>query len=116
MPHSVPAMAMSKAIRSGVALASEATFDELAQVLSRKKFDAYVSIEERQEFLRLFARIVETVEITRRIEACRDPKDDKFLELAVNGQADMIVTGDQDLLTLHPFQRISIISPRAFLD
>lgn len=115
MPKSVPALAMSKAVRSGVVLASEATFEELSEVLSRKKFDAYVSIEERQEFLRLFARIVETIEITRRIEACRDPKDDKFLELAVNGEADMIITGDQDLLVLNPFEKIPIIRPKEFL-
>ena len=48
------------------------------------------------------------------ITACRDPKD-KFLEVAVTGKADVIVSGDQDLLVLHPFAGIPILAPAAFL-
>ncbi len=54
--------------------------------------------------------------ITETITACRDPKDDKFLELAVSGQADLIISSDNDLLVLHPFRGISILKPAAFLD
>jgi predicted nucleic acid-binding protein len=50
------------------------------------------------------------------INACRDPKDDKFLELAVSGHADYIITGDDDLLTMHPFHGIEIITPRVYWD
>ena len=50
-----------------------------------------------------------------RVFACRDPKDDKFLEVAISGQADVIVSGDEDLLTMNPFPGIPIITPRAFL-
>jgi predicted nucleic acid-binding protein len=50
------------------------------------------------------------------IRACRDPRDDKFLEVAVNGRADAIVTGDQDLLVLNPFQGIPILSPAGYLE
>ncbi len=57
----------------------------------------------------------EHVPISGRIAACRDPTDDKFLELAVDGQADMIVTGDLDLLVLNPFRGIPIIDPAAFV-
>lgn len=57
---------------------------------------------------------VELVAITERITACRDPKDDKFLELAVNGHADLIVSGDADLLVLDPFRGIPIIPPASF--
>ena len=53
--------------------------------------------------------------ITERIAACRDATDDKFLELAVNGKADMIVSGDADLLVLNPFRGIPIVSPAAFV-
>ena len=42
--------------------------------------------------------------------ACRDAKDDKFLELAVNGNAELIVSGDEDLLILNPFQEIAIVT------
>lgn len=111
VPESVPAKTVSYAIRTGKVLVSEDTLVELSEVLSRKKFDPYVSIEDRQEFIRYLARICETVEIVRRIDVCRDTKDNKFLELAVNGNADMIITGDSDLLVLNPFENIRIIKP-----
>jgi uncharacterized protein len=57
----------------------------------------------------------ELVPIAERIAACRDPTDDKFLELAVNGRADLIVTGDGDLLALNPFRQIPIVTPAAFV-
>ena len=55
------------------------------------------------------------VNITEHIAACRDPKDDKFLELAVSGRADLIVSGDQDMLALNPFRGIPIVTPAAFV-
>ena len=57
----------------------------------------------------------EGVTPAERITACRDPKDDKFLEVAVAGAADVIVSGDQDLLALHPFADIPIVPPHVFL-
>ena len=55
------------------------------------------------------------IAIEERIAACRDPTDDKFLELAVNGKADLIVTGDADLLVLNPFRDIPIVAPATFV-
>ncbi len=78
--------------------------EELADILARPKFDPYLTVAERQRFLRLIGRVAERVPIIHRIEACRDPGDDKFLELAVNGRADVVVTGDRDLLVLDPFR------------
>jgi uncharacterized protein len=115
MPNSIPARAVRLAVAEDRILASDATLMELAEVLSRPKFDPYVTIEERQAFLRLLGRIVERVSVVHVVRACRDPRDDKFLELAVNGAAGMIITGDSDLLALHPFRNITIISPAAFL-
>jgi putative PIN family toxin of toxin-antitoxin system len=114
-PESVPARAVRQAVAEDRILASDATFMELADVLSRPKFDLYVTVEERQAFLRLFGRIAERVPIIHVIRECRNPKDDKFLELAVNGVAGAIVTGDNDLLALHPFRGIRIMTPAAFL-
>jgi uncharacterized protein len=88
---------------------------ELADVFGRPKFDPYITIREREEFLRLFNRIAERIPITRVIQICRDPKDDKFLELAVNGAAQLIITGDADLLALHPFHGIEIFTPERYL-
>ena len=49
------------------------------------------------------------------VRECRDPKDDKFLELALNGRADLIITGDADLLVLNPWRGIEIVTPREYL-
>ncbi len=113
--QSVPARALRLALEQGIMLTSQAALDELASVLSRSKFDAYVSLAARSEFIRKILRISVMVEIIRRVQVCRDPKDDKFLEIAVNGEADLILTGDKDLLVLNPFEDITIITPRDFL-
>ncbi len=116
VPESLPGRAVRRAIDTAQLLVSEATLTELADVLSRPKFDAYMSIEDRQEFFRRLSRVVEVVPIIYVVRACRDPKDDKFLELAVNGNADLIISGDDDLLVLHPFRGIPIMTPASFLE
>src|SRR3954462_9577286 len=115
LPRSVPAQAVRRAIDEGVLLVSAATMAELAEVLARAKFDPYVSIEERQQFVRLLGRTAKLVPIVRHVQACRDPKDDKFLEVAVNGEAHLIVSGDGDLLDLGAFQGIPIMTAAAYL-
>jgi putative PIN family toxin of toxin-antitoxin system len=55
------------------------------------------------------------VPIIQVVRECRDPKDDKFLELALNGRADLIITGDADLLVLNPWRGIEIVTPREYL-
>ena len=57
----------------------------------------------------------EIIIVFEEIDICRDPKDNKFLEVAVNGKADFIITGDKDLLVLNPFQGIEIITVNEFL-
>ena len=104
LPQSLPAQAVRKAVDEGQLLVSDATLGELADVLSRAKFDPYVSLEDRQDFIRVLNRVAERIIVTAPIKACRDPKDDKFLEVALNGEANLILTGDRDLLTLHPFR------------
>ena len=88
---------------------------ELADTLSRPKFDRYVSLEGRRSFLADLTEIPVWISITQRMRACRDPRDDKFLELAINGDANAILTGDDDLLALHPFRAIDILTPAAWL-
>jgi putative PIN family toxin of toxin-antitoxin system len=108
-------MAIRKAVDTAQLLVSEATLEELADVLGRAKFDSYVTVRDRLEFLRYLSRVVEVISVIHRIHACRDPRDDKFLELAVNGQASLIVTGDKDLLALNPFREKPIITAAAYL-
>jgi uncharacterized protein len=115
-PESVPRQVMDWIGRNGKILASEATLTELSEVLLRPRFAQYASIAAREEVLNDFAINAEWVEIREPIVACRDPKDDQYLALAVNGNADCIVTGDKDLLVLHPFRQIPILTARMFLD
>lgn len=64
--------------------------------------------------MQTLASKIEAIEITESITICRDRKDDKFLEVAVNGKADYLITGDRDLLVLHPFRNIQIPNPSRF--
>jgi putative PIN family toxin of toxin-antitoxin system len=113
--NSVPRHAVSKALRGGLLLFSEYTIDELKKVLFRSKFDRYVSREDRILFLAQLGSVGEFVPIIQIVRQCRDPKDEKFLEVALNGRADVIITGDADLLALHPWRDITILSPAKFL-
>ncbi len=115
LPSSVHGQAVRKAVDDSILLVSEATMNELADVLARPKFDRYISLEDRQQFLRLLGRVAEFVPITYPVRECRDLKDDKFLEVALNGKADLIVTGDADLLALHPWRDIAILSLTNYL-
>lgn len=108
-------MAINRALREGTILISLDTLTEAFEVLGRKHFRRYIDEEDVRRFLAALTREAEWVEITRQISACRDPKDDKFLSLAVNGKASHLVTGDADLLALDPFEGIQILSPAAFV-
>ncbi|MFN5749052.1 MAG: putative toxin-antitoxin system toxin component, PIN family [Pseudanabaena sp.] len=112
---STPRQALDKASITGQILMSNEIIEELTDIFNRPKFDRYSSKQLRNEFLNAFLAIVENVQIVEKIAACRDRKDDKFLELAVNGKANYIITGDQDLLVLNPFQDIEIISVSDYL-
>ena len=115
LTNSVASRAVRRLMDRSQPLVSEDTLTELAEVLSRPKFDAYVSREDRQRFFELFARVAEWVTITTTVRQCRDPKDDKFLELAVDGKADWIVSGDKDLKELSPYEGTLIITPAEVL-
>ena len=112
---SIARQAFNKATADGQILMSEPVLTELQDVFSRPRFDKYLSAELRTAFLADLLEIVEIVEITEVLSICRDPKDDKFLELAISGQANLILSSDKDLLVLQPFQDIAIITPADFL-
>ncbi len=108
--------ALLKAKQSDVILLSTSVFAELINVAMRPKFDKYASIEVRLEFTKEYESVATLLRVTHKVKACRDPKDDMYLELALSGKADCIVTGDPDLLALNPFENIPIISPKEFLE
>ncbi|MEM1167641.1 MAG: putative toxin-antitoxin system toxin component, PIN family [Cyanobacteria bacterium P01_H01_bin.35] len=99
-----------------IMLISEDTYQEISQTLIRKKFDKYISLEKRLQFISTLRNKAEIINITETIDICRDPKDNKFLELAISGNATHIITGDKDLLELHPFRGIPVLTPKQFLE
>ena len=89
--------------------------DELKTVLLRSKFDRYVTREERAVFLAQLESVAEIVPTVQIVRECRDPKDDKFLEVALNGRGDVIITGDTDLLEMHPWREVAVVAPLDYL-
>lgn len=113
--HSIPAQAFFAALRQGEVLVSAPLTNEINRILHLKKFERYFTGEQRETFLIALVQSTTLVEITETIHVCRDPKDNLLLELALSGKADAIVTGDSDLLVLHPFREIAILKPKPFL-
>ncbi len=114
--NSIPRKAERKANQTGKIVASITTYNEFVEVLLRSKFDKYISIETRLAILSEFKRLALFIEISEPITDCRDPKDNKFLELAVSANASCIITGDKDLLILHAFRNIPILNAVDFLN
>lgn len=112
---SPPGQAFVRVLGEGTILVSVALLGEVSDVLSRAKFDRYVGRDERDRFIDALLREARIVDIHESVRACRDPKDDQVLEVAVNGRAACIVTGDADLLALNPFRGIRILPPAGFL-
>jgi uncharacterized protein len=115
LPKSVPGRVFDLIQLNGNLLFSGVTFAELEVVLLRPKFERYLDPIRRDRFLARCQEAAALVEITRTIRGCRDIDDDKFLEVAVNGNADMLVTGDTDLLVLGPYEGIPIVTPARYL-
>lgn len=115
LPRSVPRQAFDLAFIQGIVLVSESTLDELDEVLRRPRFERYIPEDERLQFLTNFIQDTMVVEVIEAITDCRDPKDNKFLELAVSGCATCIISGDADLLVLHPFRSIPVMTPNEFV-
>lgn len=112
---STPARAVEKAVTSAQLVATTETLRELIEKLLAPKFDRYVRRERREALLQRVASLVEIVEVLQPTRASRDPKDDKFLDAAVNGRANVLVTGDRDLLDLNPFRGVAIVTPAEYL-
>jgi uncharacterized protein len=117
---SVPHRALVKALGSCDLCASSETLAELQHVLDRRKFDRYLDKESRRAFVALIRRnvhlfAVQDLDLAALRPLCRDPRDNQFLALAVAAGADAVVSSDEDLLVLHPWRGIPILTPAQFL-
>jgi uncharacterized protein len=94
---------------------SSETFTELAVTLEKPRLQRFLKEEDKIDFLASFLILSKSIEVTEKVYASRDSKDNMFLELAISAGAKTIVTRDGDLLVLHPFKGISIITVSDFL-
>ena len=101
---------------NGELLFSDETFNELQTRIWRPKFDSYVDRESRAIYLAQLTTVSAWVSIAGAKMGCRDPDDDMFLETALMGDADCLVTGDGDLLEMTPHQGVPILTPATFLE
>jgi putative PIN family toxin of toxin-antitoxin system len=108
-----PGMVVRWVDKFGGLLKTAETEQEIFEVVARPRIAARTAPLFAERLHRIFGS-AELVTVVERVVACRDPKDDKFLELAVNGHADVIVSGDADLLVLETFRDIPIITPAVF--
>lgn len=113
---STTALAVDKALSEHDVVVSEASMEELADVLSRRKFDRYVSRDDRAEFVRRVLQVATMVPVLSEIADCRDPKDNRILALALDSGSKCVISGDRDLVTLSPWRGIAIVPPGAFHD
>jgi uncharacterized protein len=97
-------------------MVSHELLEELESRLARPKFTEYLGESKRRAVVADLARSAVQVELAGTVKVCRDPDDNKLLEIAAVGRADFLVTGDQDLLVLNVFQGIPILTPTRVLD
>ena len=112
---SIPERALQRAEEVEVFALSPAVDAEIADVLNRPKFARVIPAERRQHFLEMLRSTAIWFAPTRRVRDCRDPKDDKYLELALAAGAATIVSSDDDLLVLNPWRGVRLLSPADYL-
>ncbi len=117
LPNSFLRQAFEKALKLGSIASSQEVFEEYTEVLFRRKFDKYfIFDEERFTILNLIQTKLLIFSPVEKITDCRDPKDNKFLELSISSKASCIISGDKDLLALHPFREILILNATDFIN
>ena len=110
-----PSIVLRWVLENGVLIFSDPTFNELADRIGKPKFDPYISASHRRELVADLEAAAEWTTINDALQICRDPDDDKFLETALSGRADCIVSGDRDLLVLDPFEGVRIMTAADFV-
>jgi putative PIN family toxin of toxin-antitoxin system len=114
--NSIPDKAFEKARSKGKVLLSSQVYVELKEVINREKFKRYLRAVDKGKFLNRVKKETVLIEVSESISICRDPKDNMILELALSGKADCIITNDDDLIVLNPFENIPIMIPKEFLE
>jgi putative PIN family toxin of toxin-antitoxin system len=120
-PNSIPRQAFIKPLSKDELCASQSTLAELEEVICRDKFDSYLNLSARHEFVAMYRDRVRQFQVSKEQEAalsqpCRDPRENKFLALVIACTAIILVTSDQDLLTMNPYGEVQILTPKEYLE
>jgi putative PIN family toxin of toxin-antitoxin system len=118
-PRGAPAELVDRLLAEGRLIFSEVTFAELESRIWKPKFDRYLPIEHRKQILHELNSSALWVEVPVSISKqlfSRDLKDDPFIHAALAAGASRLISGDDDLLCLHPLGTLHIVTPRAALD
>jgi putative PIN family toxin of toxin-antitoxin system len=97
-------------------LFSERLIGEFTEVALRPKFRRYFQSEDIEEILLSFDVFGEKIEVATIVNLCRDEKDNFLISLAIDGQADYLITGDADLLILEQVENVRVVTYRDFLE
>jgi hypothetical protein len=100
--------------RKVLLVSSALQLTELWNVVNRPTFRKYFSVQAAKELVALLGKTAIMVELHGKKMGCRDAKDDYLLEMAVRGKAGLIITGDADLISMHPYKGIRIVNYREF--
>jgi len=115
-PLGKPFACLKWVLDNATLITSRGLLEELETRLARRKFAKYLDASRRRAFVADLTLVAVQVELRGLVHVCRDPDDDKLLEIAAIGRADCLVTGDDDLLVLGNFRGIPIVTPAGFLD
>ena len=110
----MPRRAIAVARAKGIIALSKNVYEEVAEVLTRPKFARVLTDDRRSEILELLSAAALWVEPMEKVQDCRDSKDNRYLELALTVGAAAIVSGDEDLLVLHPWRGVQVLRPAEF--
>ena len=112
---SVPREALTYVLALHTPVVSSELTHEYRRVMASDKFDSYTQPRERLILLETYIDGAEHIKISWTLRVCRDPRDDMVIETALEGNADILVTGDADILALRPMKGISIMTPSEFV-
>ncbi len=116
-PEGICALAIDLADRNFDIVRSKDTTNELVDVMRRAKFDRFATVEDRVFRVQTYIEATRLITVNVHVSDCSDPKDNKFLELAIAAHAAVIVSGDKKhLISMNPYKGVAIVSVREFVE
>ena len=116
LPESKTAQVLALAVEHFVIAQNQDTWHELETRIARSKFDRYFSESGRLRHLVAIAQSIQHFELTTEVSVSRDKTDDKFISLAIDSGATILISGDPDLKDVKTYKGIEILTPAQFFE